>query len=138
MINANSLETTEVRYVAAALTVTHFQVLFARVHGVRYFVEHNHGWFYVLSNADGALNYAVSRVSVQALALSEAAAAAATAAAMDTVLPHSAYRLLMQMEMHREHLAVYARENNEPAVLVLSLDTPGAVSRVPLPAHLVR
>ncbi|HTL71619.1 MAG TPA: S9 family peptidase [Candidatus Eisenbacteria bacterium] len=114
VLGLHSQVTSEIRFLAASDPEGSFRLVEPRRTGVEYALEHHDGRFFVLTN-DAGRNFRLAVVS----------AAEPARANWKDVIPHRDHVLLEGLEVFRDHLVVYEREDGLPHLEVRGLK-PGA------------
>ncbi|KAJ3287899.1 hypothetical protein HK104_008411, partial [Borealophlyctis nickersoniae] len=109
-------------------------VLFKRSPECLYDVEHRNGYFYIRTNAGGAVNFQIVRIQSTDVSSNLTIEDLATSPAdykAETILGHSPIRFIEKIEMFTEHLVIWARENGLREFLVVDL-TVAKISPLPI------
>lgn len=110
----SSIETTEGQFLGADTPDGVFQVLHPREKGLRYdLAGHRHGVFYLVTNADGALNSKVMTV----------AAAAPERTQWRELVAHRDDVKIDDVDVFADHMVVYERENGLKTMRVIDFRT---------------
>jgi oligopeptidase B len=109
-INLGSMVTTEVRYLDANNPEGDFKLIHPRQHEMEYYVEHHGDDFYILTN-DNAKNFKLMRVPVENPSKEN----------WVEVIPHSESVKIDDMELFKDHLVVYERENGLKKIRITNL-----------------
>ncbi len=111
-LSSASATTSEVRLVPSTEPLSAPRVFAPRRAGVEYSLEHNDGFFYLLSN-DGAKNFQLLRVPEARLEPS----------AWEVIVAHREDVKLERLEIFAHHLALFQRRRGLAEVLVRDLET---------------
>lgn len=109
-MNLGSMVTTEVHYLDANNPETDFKLVHPRQHQMEYYLEHHGDDFYILTN-DNAKNFKLMRAPVENLSREN----------WVEVIPHSDSVKIDDMELFKEHLVVYERENGLKKIRITNL-----------------
>jgi oligopeptidase B len=121
MVYLGSQITTEVHYLPADQPDGKFRMFSPRQTGVEYALDHHGEKFYILTN-ENAVNFRLLETSVAQPAKSN----------WKEKLPHRVNVLLSGIDLFRDHLVVYERENGLEKIRVENLNT-GATHYVDFP-----
>jgi len=116
-----SMETSEQRYLDADAPDGAFTLIQKRKQGVRYYVQHHSGTFYILTNHD-APNFRLMTVPV----------ASPEKEQWQERIPHRAKVKIDDVDLFARHLVVYERENGLRTMRIANLET-GAVHYLDFP-----
>ncbi|MFW6062785.1 MAG: S9 family peptidase, partial [Chloroflexota bacterium] len=111
LLLVRSLETSEVRFLDAGAADGEFTLIEPRQAGVRYYVEHRDGRFYMITNADDAPNYKMVTAPVGDPARAN----------WQPFIQHRSDVQIDDMDMFADHLVVYERENGLRTIRVQAL-----------------
>jgi oligopeptidase B len=111
LLSAGSFTTAEVRYLDATRPEGEFQVLRPRTPGVLYTAEHRGDQFLIVTN-EGAENFKLMQVSDSS-----------PSAAWRELVPHRPDVLLDGIDVFRDHLALYERQNGLRQIRVMEMAT---------------
>ncbi len=100
VITSFSMETSEQRYLDADTPDGELTLLAPRRRGVRYFLNHRQGEFFILSN-DDAPNFKVMFTPVSTPALED----------WQIFIPHNPEKLIENIDLFVDHLVLYGRKN---------------------------
>lgn len=105
-----SMVTTEIHYLDANKPVENFKIVHPRQHEMEYYVEHHGNDFYILTN-DNAKNFKLMRAPVENPSKDN----------WTEVIPHSVSVKIDDMDVFKNHLVVYERENGLKKIRVTNL-----------------
>ncbi|KAI9017021.1 prolyl oligopeptidase family-domain-containing protein [Gaertneriomyces semiglobifer] len=134
-INISGQVTTEVRLITDSAAHPERRALFLRVKGIRYRIEHVHGYLYILTNAGGAVNYQIIRLVADCVMLLEpppdieAVTSGRTRCSVETIVPHSDDIFIERMEMFAEKLIYWFRQNGLRKFALINLSS-GAIQLI--------
>ena len=111
LLLARSLETSEVHFLDANADGGDFTLIEPRQTGVRYYIEHRDGRFYIITNADDAPNYKMMTAPVSDPARAN----------WEPFIEHRPDVQIDDMDMFADHLVVYERENGLRTIRVQAL-----------------
>lgn len=100
LLQSESKKTSEVHYLKANDAQAPFTLFQARQQNVRYYVDHHHDDFYILSNHDG-INFSLWRTAVTTTAHS----------AWQNILPSRSHITLEDMEVFKDYLVITERHD---------------------------
>lgn len=106
VLSIASMETSENWVLDANVANGRFRLLQARQKGLRYWVEHRNGRFYILTNAGNSPNYKLVTAPI----------ASPTQEHWQELIPHDTHKLLEGVELFAEHLVIYGRANALPTL----------------------
>ena len=101
LLYLNSKETDEVRFLSANDPLGEFQPVHPREQGVEYGAEHHSGRFYIYTNADGAKNFKIVTAPVENPGRAQ----------WEQFLPYDEAIKIEGLEMFREHIVIYQRQD---------------------------
>ncbi|NET52222.1 MAG: S9 family peptidase [Merismopedia sp. SIO2A8] len=121
LLTAESKITSEIRFLNADHPTAPFQLIQQRLPGVEYAVEHHPGegseaskdCFYIVTNADGAINFKLMVAPVSTPGKEH----------WRTVLPHRPQVMLKAIDVFAHHLVRYERERGLPTIQIQALPT---------------
>lgn len=100
LLKSYSGTTTEIRYIGAKDNTGNFKVFQKRKPGIEYYLEHHGGDFLVLTNSN-AINFKLMQVPVLEQYRDN----------WQEIIPHNNFITLVSLQVFKNHLAVYFREN---------------------------
>ncbi|MCA9946786.1 MAG: S9 family peptidase, partial [Anaerolineales bacterium] len=119
VITVISMETCEQHYLDANTPHGNLTLLAPRKRGVRYFLNHRQGEFFILSNED-APNFKVMFTAVSTPSPEN----------WQTFIPHNPNKLLENLDLFADHLVIYGRNNG---LHTLDIHSFSSDSRQPVP-----
>ncbi|KAL3660837.1 hypothetical protein V7S43_014239 [Phytophthora oleae] len=111
LINCNSKNTSEIYAMDGHDTNAHPQLLRKREAGTLYFADHAAGQFFIITNADGALNYKIATSKW-----------ISDAAKWETLVPEHADVKIEDVDLFENYLVLYERVNSVPRIHVCDLN----------------
>lgn len=112
LLYLNSKETDEVRFLSATAPMGEFQPVHPREQGVEYGAEHHRGRFYIFTNADGAKNFKIVTAPVENPGRAH----------WEEFLPYDETIKIDGLEMFRDHIVIYQRQDGLRQIKVGHLD----------------
>lgn len=110
-IQLGSAITSEIRFLDATKPTGKFQVIAPRVTGVEYDVNHHGSDFYIVTNADSAINFKLVSAPVKSPAMKN----------WKTVIPNRADVMLSGIDVFKDYMVIYERENGLQTIRVRSM-----------------
>ena len=110
-IQLGSAITSEIHYLDATKPTGKFQVIAPRVTGVEYDVNHHGNDFYIVTNADSAINFKLVSAPVKSPASKN----------WKTIIPNRADVMLSGIDVFKDHMVIYERENGLQTIRVRSM-----------------
>ncbi|OQS01381.1 serine protease family S09A [Achlya hypogyna] len=124
LINGNSKQSSEVHALDASDPTALPVLLRSRTAHTHYFADHAGDAFYIVTNANNAVNYKIMRLDDVAVG---------TSAPWIEVLPDQSDVKIDDMDLFRDHLVLYERHDGLPRIRVCPLAAPTESHVVPLP-----
>ncbi len=112
IIGSHSTLTTEYRFLDANTPKEEFKVFQPRVRGMEYSISHYNGYFYVVTNKDGATNFKLMKTPVDNTGMENWA----------DVIPHRKDFLLEDIDIFQDYLVVSERNNGLNKIRVIRWD----------------
>ena len=112
IIGSHSTLTTEYRFLDADTPEKEFSVFQPRVRGMEYSISHYNGYFYVVTNKDGATNFKLMKTPVDNTGMENWA----------DVIPHRKDFLLEDIDIFKDYLVVSERNNGLNKIRVIRWD----------------
>lgn len=111
LINSESIDANEIRYLGAKSTNSAFKVFQKRQSGIKYYIQHNGGKFYVLTNSN-AREYKIMAVNVieQYRKVS-----------WEEIIPFNSKITLSSFQVLKNHLVINFREGGVPKIKVYNI-----------------
>lgn len=113
LINSESINSNEIRYLGAKSTNSTFQVFQKRKNGIKYYIQHNGGKFYVLTNSN-AKEYKVMSVNVLEQYRN---------VSWEQVIPATYNSTLNSFQMLKNYIIISFRQNGVPKIKAYNLKT---------------
>jgi oligopeptidase B len=118
-LNSNSKQTSEVWLLEVQRDPCGTPILvWPRVPGTECYVEHRADAYWLITNHAGAINYKIMSVSADALRHSSAAA---VSTAWREVVPHRSSVKIVDLDLFRDWLVLFERDNGIPNIRVIDL-----------------
>lgn len=111
LINSESINSNEIRYLGAKDTSANFKVFQKRKSGNKYTIQHNAGKFYILTNAN-AKSYKIMSVNVLEQYRNES---------WEEIIKPNINQTLNSFQMLKNHLIVFFRENGLAKIKVMDI-----------------
>ncbi|CAH0492313.1 unnamed protein product [Peronospora farinosa] len=111
LINCNSKNTSEIYALDGHSIDAQPQVLRLRETGTLYFADHAAGQFYIVTNADGAVNYKIATFTLDA-----------ADAHLKTFIPEHKDVKIEDVDLFEKYLVLYERVNSVPRIRVCTLE----------------
>jgi oligopeptidase B len=111
LIGSGSKVTSEYRYLPTDDPTGEFTIIQPRVHEMEYEVYHHGGYFYIVTNADGAKNFKLVKTSVETPGKEF----------WEEVIPYDRKVKIDGLDVFKDYLVVYKRENGLQAIEVRNL-----------------
>ncbi|CAI5742608.1 unnamed protein product [Peronospora destructor] len=111
LINCNSKNTSEIYALDSHSIDAQPQLLRLRETGTLYFADHAAGQFYIVTNADGAVNYKVATFTMDA-----------ADGRWKTFVPEHENVKIEDMDLFEKYLVLYERVNSMPRIRVCTLE----------------
>lgn len=105
--------TSEIHYLMLDQPGQNFQVIHPREHKLEYYPEHWNGRFYIRTNADKATNFKLMVTSTDRLSKEY----------WEEVIPHRDSVMLTDIDVYKNHLILYEREDGLPKVRIINQTT---------------
>ncbi|KAG6583292.1 putative serine protease family S09A [Phytophthora cinnamomi] len=115
LINCNSKNTSEIYALDGRDIAARPQLLRPREAGTLYFADHAAGQFFIVTNADGALNYKIATSKWDA-------EAASSVGQWNTLVPEHEDVKIEDVDLFEKYLVLYERVNSVPRIRVCNLD----------------
>jgi oligopeptidase B len=112
MIKSSSTLSDEIRFVPAAKPDADFKIIQARQPSMEYSASHYGGYFYIMTNKDGAYNFKVMKTAVTATEMEN----------WEDVIPHDPKALLEDVDIFKKFLVITDRFNGLNRIRVKSWD----------------
>ncbi|MCG9971756.1 S9 family peptidase [Christiangramia crocea] len=113
IIGSHSTLTTEYRFLEANTPEKEFRIFQPRIRGMEYSISHFDGYFYVVTNKDGATNFKLMKTPVDNTGMTN----------WEDVIPHRKDYLLEDIDIFKDYLVVSERNNGLNKIKVLRWDT---------------
>ncbi|KAB1071417.1 S9 family peptidase [Tamlana haliotis] len=110
IIGSSSTLSSEYRFLNADTPNGEFKLFQERTEDLEYSIAHYEDKFYIISNADGATNFKISKVHEDNTALDN----------WEDVIPHRASVLIEDLEIFKDYLVVNERENGLNNLRIIS------------------
>ncbi|KAI9491882.1 prolyl oligopeptidase [Zychaea mexicana] len=117
-INSNSLASSEIRVVDAMFdfstgSIPKLQLIEPRKEGIEYYVDHHDDTFYILTNADGATNFKLTRAPDGQVEREN----------WKDVITMGSTEKIEDVDVFQNHIVVYGRREGLPMILCHNLET---------------
>ncbi|RLN74863.1 hypothetical protein BBJ28_00020782, partial [Nothophytophthora sp. Chile5] len=130
LINCNSKNTSEIYALDSHSVDARPQLLRPREPGTAYFADHAAGQFFIVTNADGALNYKIATSHSNKL---KTDGASSPSGRWETMVPEQADVKIEDVDLFGNYLVLYERVASVPRIRVCKLDESEDPHYVPLP-----
>ncbi|TPX44304.1 hypothetical protein SeLEV6574_g04573 [Synchytrium endobioticum] len=120
-IKVSNLQTSEIRVVSP--TSSAFQLTFPREEGISYDLEHRDGHFYLRTNAGGATEFQIIRLSAIEVLSSSPQPLSKRLSQAQIILPHDPHRFIERMEVFASHLVAWVWSAGLREIVVVALNT---------------
>ncbi|GMF49495.1 unnamed protein product [Phytophthora fragariaefolia] len=121
LINCNSKNTSEIYALDGGDVDARPQLLRPREAGTLYFADHAAGQFFIVTNADGALNYKIATSKWNA---DTTGSASSSVGRWETLVPEDEGVKIEDVDLFEKYLVLYERVNSVPRIRVCNLDEP--------------
>ncbi|KAG7399175.1 hypothetical protein PHYBOEH_009533 [Phytophthora boehmeriae] len=118
LINCNSKNTSEIHALDGHDVAAKPQLLRPREPGTLYFADHAADQFFIVTNADGALNYKIATAKTKS--------ASPSIGQWETLVPEHEDVKIEDVDLFKEYLVLYERVNSVPRIRVCKLDEQSA------------
>jgi oligopeptidase B len=125
LINCNSKNASEIYALDGHDIAAQPQLLRPREAGTLYFADHAAGQFFIVTNADGALNYKIATAKWNEVAES--------VGQWQTLVPEHEAVKIEDVDLFQNYLVLYERVSSVPRIRVCELGEADATHYVPLP-----
>ncbi|MCM8569943.1 S9 family peptidase [Gramella jeungdoensis] len=112
IIGSHSTLTTEYRFLDANNPEEEFTIFQPRTRGIEYSISHYNGYFYVVTNKDGATNFKLMKTPVDNTGMEN----------WEDVIPHRKDYLLEDIDIFKDYLVVSERNNGLNKIKVIRWD----------------